>query len=110
MTSQDATHQSERLKKFRQLDELHTQTYAAMQKIRAGDPEGPHGQGPFTGNTRESRLVESLDIQFSPTRGGAPKTSLSLADLHIEAYEFARALLSMLEARLALLQAEMDKL
>lgn len=100
MNDQDAVTQSERLKKYNQLTTLRTRIYKAIQTITENDPNGPHGQGPFTGNTRESRQVESMRIQFTETRGGAPPVEIWISDLNIEACELGRELEKLLRAGL----------
>lgn len=79
-------------------------TYA-MSELRRDHPDGPRGSGPFTGNTHESRQIESLSIKFTRTRGGSPPVSLSIDDLFVEAYEFSQFLLGKLQTQ----RDEIDK-
>lgn len=104
--------QAGRLAKYLELDRRRTEIYDALEALssRPWAKTGPCGQGPFTGNTRESRRVESMEILFTSTRGGSPAVATSLRALRFEAYELGRALESMLTAQLDAVNAEMKKL
>ncbi len=81
MTDTEANIERNRLAKFSQLSDLRRLTHEALAMIRADDVNGP--QGPFTGNTRESRDVEALRIFFSKTNGGAPAVEMTVHNLGI---------------------------
>lgn len=110
MNEQEAKLQEERLQKYRELAFLRGQLYSALQIITEPHKEGPCGQGPFTGNTRESRQVRELQVFFSSTRGGAPAVELNIPNLNIEAWELGRALESILRAKIKLIGVEMEKI
>jgi hypothetical protein len=97
----------ERGAKFRQLNERRIQINILLEKITAHDPTGPHGQGPFTGDTRESRLIDTLSIDFSPTFGGSPAVSQYLLGLNIRASVFGNFLEQQLRAELAKVEQAM---
>jgi len=80
MTDRDLKIQAERVAAFHRLSER----AAAIRKVLAemGHPK-VQDSGPFTGNTRESRRVDSLRIFFSPTLGRAPAVDIMLTDLGI---------------------------
>lgn len=56
--------------------------------------------GPFTGNTRESRHVDSIRVRLTPTLGGAPAVEIELKELDVPAYEFGQWLRGNLERQL----------
>jgi len=102
--------QETRVAKYRALDHTRNEIYAAIKAVTEDDPSGPCGQGPFTGNMRESRQVASMMLHFSPTRGGAPAVDMSVAHLNIEASELGRFIEARLRAKLELVNAEIEKL
>lgn len=110
MTHAEAKKQEERLAKFRELDARRREINEALHKLTRPWPAGPCEQGPFTGNTRESRQIASLQINFTRTRGGASEVSERLDNLLVEACEFGGMLQAMLRKQLAALDAEIDKL
>ncbi len=105
MTNTEANIERNRLAKYNELFEARKLTYESLCAIRADDPHGPHKQGPFTGNTRESRNVVSLHIKFSTTKGGAPAVDMFIGPLNISAWQFGQSIAAMLEERLK----ELDK-
>lgn len=109
MTNQEADNFEKRISRFRELEKLRSEMYSALDMITAGDPTGPCGQNPFTGNTRESRQVLDMTIVFSPTRGGAPPVKMTISNPHIEASGLGQALQSLIRAKIALVTQEMDK-
>ena len=111
MDEQEVKMQMGRVTKYRELEKVRDEIYAALKAVtEPWKDTGPHGQGPFTGNTRESRQVESMHICFTPTRGGAPAVNMSISGLHIEAWELGRAIEAMLRAKLEPINATIAKL
>jgi hypothetical protein len=110
MKEQEVKTQMARISKFRELEKVRDEIYAAIEAITKDQPDGPCGQGPFTGNTRESRQVQSLHFVFTPTRGGASAVEMKISGLHIEAWGLGKALESMLREKLAEITAAMEKL
>lgn len=110
MNDREELSQSERISKYRELCKRRSEIYAAIKAISSPQPDGPHGQGPFTGNTRESRRVKSMHIQFTATRGGAAPVEMHIGGLHIEASELGRALESMLREKLGPINEAIEKL
>ena len=110
MNEQEAKLQSDRVEKFRKLDAVKTQIREAITKITEDCPTGPNGSGPFTGNTRESRRIQSMHLKFTATRGGAHAVELEIPELYIEANELWRAVEAMLRAKLKLVIEEIEKL
>ncbi len=109
MTDQEAKQQEQRITKFRELEKLRDEIRGAISMVTEPWKDGPHGQGPFTGNTRESRRVRSIEIRFTPTLGGAPAVETKIENLGIEACALGRFLEGQLRERLALVLAEMEK-
>lgn len=100
MTEQEAGLQRNRIVAFNKLDELRQKTYAALKIVTEPWKDGPSGQGPFTGNTRESRKVHSMQINFTATRGTSPAVELKIYDLDIEASELGQFIEAQLRTRL----------
>jgi hypothetical protein len=107
MTDQEYLDQSARLSKFNELTSRRKEIREALKLLTEPDPNGPCGQNPFTGNTRESRKVTDLQFGFTQTRGGAPGITLSVYDLNIRASDLGRAIEEMLRAELASVTKEM---
>jgi hypothetical protein len=107
MTPLECKAQSLRIEKYRILESAYNEASAALHSITDTQASG---QSPFTGNTRESRRVESIHIEFSPTRGGAPAASIDLYSLGIGALECEQAICGMLQKRLESISAEMEKI
>ncbi len=100
-------------KKLVAFNELETRLNAVnmlLNRIQADDPDGPCGQGPFTGNTRESRRVHDLTIGFTKTLGGAPAVSMSLSGLNIYAGKFEDFLVHELKIEAEKIAKAMDEL
>lgn len=110
MNDRDAKIQRERLAKYSNLCIRRDHLQQALISITQDDKTGPCGQGPFTGNTRESRITRGVVIQFSQTRGGAAETSLELSHLEIEASDFGRWLQTKIEESLESINGEISKL
>lgn len=107
MTPIDLQIQSERIAKFRRLEERALNirwALAAMEEPKV------QGSGPFTGNTRESRRVDAMRLCFSPTLGGAPAVELDLNALNISASSFGMWLERELRSQLESVTAEQEKL
>jgi hypothetical protein len=109
MNTKEAETQAGRIEKFRELQAVRDKTVWALDAITKSDPTGPCGQGPFTGNTRESRQVKCLRMSFTQTRGGSPPVEISIDDLFVEASELGRELQRMLRARLERIEKEMSE-
>jgi hypothetical protein len=110
MTEQEAKEIMERVCKYRALEKVRDEVRTALEVITQPWTDGPCGQGPFTGNTRESRQVSQMTIQFTATRGGSPAVSVDIYKMHIEAHELGRALKEMLGAKLEAINAEIEKI
>lgn len=110
MKSNELKKQLARIDSYRELEKIRDEIQIARNKITEGWKHGPCGQGPFTGNTRESRAVRGIHIWFSETRGGSPAVDLEIFGLHIEAWELRDALLKMIDSKLDLVIAEMEKI
>lgn len=100
MTAQEMQLSEERVRKYRVLEEVLYDVRRALEKVTEPDPNGPCGQNPFTGNWRESRMVVSMTINFSKTKGGAEAVELQLDDINISAPELGSALEGMLRVKL----------
>lgn len=111
MTAQEAKFQADRIFKYDKLKKLRDEAYEVRARLTEEWKEnGPCGQGPFTGNTRESRKVNQLHIMFSRTRGGAREVEIKINNISIEASRLGRFLVSEVEARIASITAEIEKL
>ena len=110
MDEQELKMQMGRVTKYRELEKVRNEIYAAIKAVTKDQKDGPCGQGPFTGNTRESRKVRSMHICFTATRGGAPAVDMDIGDMHIEAWELGKAIEAMLWAKLEPINAEIAKL
>ncbi len=100
----------EKLVKFNELETRLNAVNMLLNRIQADDPDGPCGQGPFTGNTRESRRVNDLVINFSKTLGGSPGVSMSLSGLNIYAGKFEDFLVHELKLEAERITKSMDEL
>lgn len=111
MNSQEQKLQLERTETYSRLEKKRDKLYAALEAVTADwKGVGPCDQGPFTGNARESRQVESMHIKFTPTRGGAPAVELEIKNMYIEAYELGNALKEMLQDKIDQINAAMKKI
>lgn len=110
MKAHEAEEQTARLLKYRQLEGILAEIRAALETVTEPWPNGPCGQGPFTGNTRESRRVKFMHIEFTETRGGAPPASVTISPLHIEASALGVHLANMLREKMTLIRGEMEKI
>lgn len=109
MKEREVVAQTARISKYRELEKMRDEIYAAL-KVITEPRDVPGEQSPFTGNTRESRQIRSMKISFTETRGGAPAVEIEVPTMHIGASELGRAIESMLRAKLAVVSAEMEKL
>ena len=101
MTEQEYIAIRERLSKYGKLCKARDELYKAREVItRPWTETGPCGQGPFTGNTRESRRIDSMSIKFTATRGGSPPVGEDIFNLHIEAWDFAKAVVGLIDDKL----------
>ena len=107
MTPDEVRVQTLRIEQFRALEQRERQILGAL-----ADMEEPkiQGSGPFTGNTRETRRVINMRIDFSETRGKAPEISISLDSLHIEARELGDWIREKLTAQIKAIREERAKL
>ncbi len=108
MTIQELNHQADRVTRFKLLDALAAETHAALQRIENDYPDDPGGDNPFTTNTRESRTVINISVEFSPTKGGAAGVVHDFVRLNIPADELGQFLASKLRARLKDIDARME--
>ncbi len=99
-----------RMDEYRRLEKRCDEIRFAINEITRGDPTGPCEQGPFTGNTRESRQISMIDISFTATLGGAKPVNMHLEKLFIHAGSFGDALKKMLEQELAKVVVAMETL
>lgn len=107
MNAAEIKTQTARISQYRQFEERAGEIRAALAAMK--EPK-VLTSGPFTGNTRESRDVERLDIHFSPTLGGSPAVNISLRYLNVSASALGRWLETELEKQLENVQADMAKL
>lgn len=99
------------MEKYKHLDEFRNKLYRALKTItEPWEKEGPCGQGPFTGNTRESRQVKAIKIWFTPTRGGAPAVEIEIPDCFVEAWGLGKYLESELNAKIKAVNQEIEAL
>jgi hypothetical protein len=110
MNAAEFKQQQDRIAEYQRLREYRDEVQKCLDAITEPDSDGPCGQNPFTGNTRESRRVTRIAFDFSPTRGGAPEVSRSLNYPHIEAHALGIALADMLRAKLSEVDAKITKL
>ncbi len=71
---------------------------------------GHHKQTAFTGNTRESRDVSTVSINFTHTKGGEPPVSMNLNHLNIPATTIGLFLAGEIAEQRAKLVAEIKAL
>lgn len=100
----------DRLARYRQLGSRRAAIVEALHRVSEDDATGPHGQSPFTGNTRESRNITSIRLVFSPTLGGAVGVETGLTELQIPASILGDFLRKFFSAQLGSVTAEMEAL
>ncbi len=111
MKTHEALEQEMRIEKYRILESIRTDITKAIDKINEPWPDtGPHGKGPFTGNSRETRKVKSLTIAFSKTLGGSAPVEIEIHNLYIPAPEFGEILEILLKEQLEIVNREIEAL
>ncbi len=110
MNDQELAIQSNRIAQYERLNAARNVLHAALKKLTEDDPDGPCGKGPFTGNTRESRVVSSITVFFTQTRGGAPATRIDIEGLAVEAFDLGKFLENSTRERITKINEEIDKL
>lgn len=106
MTRDDVEIQKSRLAKFERLTSDLETFREALNKIESDDPSGPCGQGPFTGNTRESRDVYTMHIYFSRTKGGSPPVEMYIQGLELDALKLREVLVKDLREKIKALESK----
>jgi len=99
-----------RLEKFKILKARRQEIINALRALTEDWKEGPCGQNPYTGNTRESRDVTSIYFKFSTTKGGAPPTDHTLSDLQIPAFDVRTMLEGILRKQLGTINTDIEDL
>lgn len=92
MTEQDVIEMSKKVARFREIEHARTAAHQTLISIIQDGPTGPCGQGPFTGNARESRNVYAITIYFTDTAGGSKAVEKRITGLCISAHEFGKFL------------------
>lgn len=116
MNSHEVQQQKKRIETYDKLSERRAEIREALDLLtgqRRIAPDNPGAKDinyPFTGNTRESRRVLALSIDFTATLGTAPPMSLELDELHIPAWELGRFLQTCLQAQLDAIDKEIAAL
>lgn len=110
MTNPEAILQEQRLSKYQKLKALRGKYRDALHVVTVNDPEGPHGQGPFTGNTRETREVLTMNLTFSKTLGGANMCGMQIEFPGIPAYDLGKFLKQQLEMKLNEIDKEIENI
>jgi hypothetical protein len=100
MKAEEIKIMEQRISAYRLLQNAESETVHSIQCIE----EEPT---PFTGNARESRRINSIDVHFSKTEGGSPPVAKTIS-LNIAAHEFGQALTRILETRLINIRAQME--
>lgn len=109
MTEIELKTQLERVVQYNELKRQREEAKHALRLLTEDWKDiGPCGKGPFTGNTRESRQVKSMSINFTATRGGAHPVSLDIPGMYIEAWEVGAFLVAMLEKRITELNTRVE--
>lgn len=110
MKSTEVKQMFDRVTYYQRLEKRANQLRMIIDTITEDDPTGPNGSGPFTGDWRESRKIESLLVRFTRTQGGSPPVTLDIGSLFIDAPSFGRHLEELLKKQLETIQAEMEKI
>jgi len=110
MTECESKQLREKLDRFEKLTNALSIQCDALNCIEQDDPSGTRGQSPFTGNTRESRKVSKITIQFTSTRGGAKEVIEAISGLDIEAFEFGRFLAEKTRENISAIESEIASL
>lgn len=110
MKETEITELESRIVRYRKLEKYRDQIRTALDAVTKGWEDGPCGQGPFTGNYRESRQVKLLSIEFTATKGGSVAVDYEIDNLNIEASELGRFLEIALRSKLEAINAELEKI
>ncbi len=115
MKSREVDQQRKRIAEYEKLcgrrSEIHRSLDLLTGQARIGPDTNPKDINfPFTGNTRETRRVSHLVIEFTRTLGGADPMSLRLLDLNIPAGELGRFLRACLETQIESINKEIEAL
>jgi hypothetical protein len=115
MNEHEVSHQKKRIENYDRLCERRSEIREALDLVTghrriAPDTNPKDVNFPFTGNTRETRRVLTLNIDFSSTLGGSTPMSLRLDDLNIPAGELGRFLEARLKAQIDAINQEIEKL
>lgn len=110
MKANEVKTMTERLARFHALTARLNEINEALRIIRISDEDAPCGQTPFTGNTRESRRVDSLLICFSETLGRSPAVRLQISNMKISASNLGRFLETELDHDRLKITAEIEAL
>lgn len=108
MTKAEAENQAKRVETFNRLNAGRSALRNTIQKMDL--PISGSCASPFTGNTRESRKITNMRIDFSATLGGEGPVTLDLDYMQISAGDFGRMLEKLLEDKMTKLNAEIDAL
>jgi hypothetical protein len=109
MNHREATEIEYRLKVYRALEKREEELLTAIEQITTNRTDDPNQTGPFTGNTRETRRIDSIHIGFTATLGRSPPVEMEIFNLGIEARLFGQALLVLLREKLEEVRNEMEK-
>jgi hypothetical protein len=108
MTSQELKQQTERIEKYDKLATRLREIENALLVLHT--PFGFHKCSAFTGNTRESRRVLSMRIQFSHTSGREEPVDLNLTGLNLQACVLGNHIEKALDEQRKAIVEEMEKL
>lgn len=109
MKAEEIKTMMERIAKYNALETIRQDINTSLNDIAFANI--PFRDSPFTGNHRESRLVESIEIRFTKTRGGENATSINLTRLHgVEGCELGEWLKATLRKKLEAVNAEIEAL
>lgn len=110
MNDSTFAYQKSQLEKYAALQKRRDEIYALIKELTQDDPTGPNNQNPFTGDTRESRVVKDASFNFSRTRGGAAEVCKTIKGLNICGWKLGRFLKECLEEELKGIQENMESL
>jgi len=110
MTESEARTIESKVALFRKFYEKREELFKLMRELTEGDPDGPCGQDPFTGNTRETRRVNAITIEFSKTLGGDPEVKYHYSGFSISAYDLGQFLKLRVQDGIETLTKEIEKL
>ncbi len=110
MNAQDVAMMQDKISRFQDLNSQRNELYEAIRIIDENNKGSLFQASAFTGNTRESRKVLSMTINFTRTLGGEAPTQVRIDDMHIDAWELGKFLKSQCQSKLDLVNAEIEKL